>query len=140
MGRPSSIGATMMCVYSQDWLSIDDLLLGEALLEFVDPRISFVADSGGGDRVECVGITEIAARLSAARDEWRTCYFLVEGVEEQGDQVLVYGRLVAELRESGSRVSHLFAHIWSIGEDGRFVRVVAYSSQEHAVEALSKAP
>ena len=137
MGRPTSIGATMMCVYSQEWLALDRLMLEDALLEFLDPQIVFVAESGGDDTVECVGVAEIAHRLKAAREEWKTCYFLVGEIREEGNQVLVAGRLVADLRDSGSRVSHPFAHVWSLGGEGRFVRVTAYSSRVRAIEALA---
>ena len=136
MGPPTSIGATMMCVYSQDWLSIDNPLLEEALGEFLDPEVIFVAQSGGTDTVECVGVHELARRLRAAREEWKACYFLIEEITEEASEVLVTGRLVADLRESGSRVSHPFAHVWS-HDEGRFFRVVAYSSRQEAIAAIS---
>lgn len=136
MGRPTSIGAAMICVYSQEWLSIENPLLEDALLEFLDPQIAFVAQSGGEDTVECRGVSEIAQRLRAAREEWRTCHFLVEEINEETDRVLVTGRLVAELLHSGSRVSHPFAHVWWRDEE-RFVRLVAYVSREQAVNAIS---
>jgi ketosteroid isomerase-like protein len=125
MSRAVSLGETIGRLYGRDWLRVGDQELERALLELFDPEVVLVPEPGAPPDVKFVGIPEIARLLASARHEWKGCRYLVDEVSESpGGRVVVTGRLVADLRHSGSRVSLRFAHRWST-RGGRVVKVEA---------------
>jgi ketosteroid isomerase-like protein len=119
------MGETIRSLYGCDWLGVDQAKLEQALLEFFDPNVVLVSEPAAEQVARYVGIGEIVRLLTDARREWAGCHYLVEEVTEApGGQVLVSGRLVADLRQSGSRVSLRFAHRWTT-RDQRVVKLEA---------------
>ncbi len=124
-------------LYGQDWPAVPEEALERALVELLDPDVVFVPESEAGrPPSRHVGIDEALRLFGAARGDWAHYRYIVEGIDQQDDDVLVSGRVVAEIRESGARASFRFAHLWTT-KDERAVKVVAYHGPEEARAALN---
>jgi ketosteroid isomerase-like protein len=125
-------------LYGQDWLAMPEEALERALVELLDPDVVFVGESeAGAPPSRHVGIAEALRLFGAARGDWARYRYIVEGTDEQDGEVLVSGRVVAEIRESGDRASFRFAHLWTI-RDERAIKVVAYHGPAEARAALKR--
>ena len=125
-------------LYGQDWLAMPEEALERALADLLDPDIVFVAEpEAGAPPSRHVGIAEALRLFGAARGDWARYRYIVERIDQQDDEVLVSGRVVAEVRESGARASFRFAHLWTIRNE-RAVKVVAYHGPEEARAALKR--
>ena len=121
-------------LYDRDCLALPRERLERALEDLLHPAVVFVPESSSG--VRHVGIAEIVRLLVAARGDWTSCRYAVEQVDEEHDEVLVSGRVLAEARGSGARASFPFAHVWAV-RDQRVVKIAAYHSLADAREALA---
>jgi hypothetical protein len=131
--KAEAIGA----LYGQDWLAVPEEALRCALAELAAPDAIFVPEpEPGRDQLAAGGIGDALAMFAAAREEWTSCRYLVEELEQLGDQVLVAGKLVAESRPSGDRACFGFAHVWTF-EGGLAARVAAYPSRVEGRRALT---
>jgi ketosteroid isomerase-like protein len=133
--RTEAKAATIGALYGQDWLAVPEQSLECALAELAEPDAVFVPDSELGR--ERLGIAEAMCLFDRARDDWVSCRYLADRIDEHGDRVLVSGKVVAEARESGARACFSFAHLWR-SEGGRVVEVVAYHGLDEALAALAE--
>ena len=133
-----SVAETIRGAYVRDWLGVGDAALEGALLELLDPDVVFLPEpNSSSPTTPHVGVGEVARLFRQARDDWSSCRYLLDHVQEPASgEVLVSGWVIADSRPSGARVSFPFAHVWSARGE-RVVRVAAYHDRREASEALT---
>jgi hypothetical protein len=130
MAEQRSIVAKIRSAYEHDWLRESE----DELLDILDARIVYVPEPGSGPPV--AGIHEVRRLLVTGRGECESCRYLLESVEPINDRgALVFGRVVAELRRSRSRVSFPFTHVWH-AHGARFDRIEAFLERDDAASAI----
>lgn len=135
--RTDANADTIGALYGRDWLEMPEEGLARALAELLDPDFTLVPDAEGGvASAPRAGLDSALRLFSAAREDWVSCRYVADAIDEHGDEVLVSGRLVAEPRGSGPRASFSFAHAWTI-RAGRVVRIAAYHGRAQARTALA---
>ena len=135
--RTDANAQTIGALYGRDWLETPQESLEHAFHELVDADVVFVPEPGVDPQPAAyAGLAAVMQLLTAAREQWRSCRYVAEQVEQRAGDVLVSGRVVAELRDSGSRASFPFAHVWTT-RVGRAVRIAAYEGLAEARAALA---
>lgn len=125
--------AKIRAFYGRDWLVDEESEVSSALRELFSPDVVVVPEPELGPAY--TGIDELRRLLIGGRREWKSCRYLLEQVEGLNDSgLLVAGRIVADLRVSGARVSFPFAQIWRIRQ-GLVERLETYSSLAEARRA-----
>ncbi len=135
--RTEANAITLGVLYGRDWLETPQESLEHAFSTLVDPDVAFVGEpeADGSGRAE-VGLATTLRLLAAAREHWRSCRYVAERIDEHAGDLIVSGRVVAELR-SGSRASFPFAHVWTL-RDRRAIRIAAFPGLADARAALTE--
>ena len=135
--RTEANAETIGALYGLDWLAVPEETLEGALVELLDPDVIFIGEpQGGHPPAPQIGIDALLEAFTAARAEWASCRYLVDAIDDEGGDILVSGRVVAEARDSDARACFRFAHVWTTQAD-RAVKVVAYSGPADARAALA---